>query len=67
MSNKTYDVLKRIVQIALPAILTCFGVIGTTLGLSYTEDAITIGTAITTCLGTCLEISSHNYYKKEEK
>ena len=67
MSNKVYDTLKWITQIVLPAILTFFGVVGVTLGLPYTESVITIGTAGITCLGTCLGISSHNYYKKEDK
>lgn len=67
MSNKVYDTLKYVVQIVLPAILTCFGVVGTTLGLVYTQEVITIGTAIITCLGTCLGISSYNYHKKEGK
>ena len=67
MSNKVYDRLKRLTQIVLPAVLTCLGVIGGTLEIPYTQEVIAIGTAIVTCLGTCLEISSHNYYKKEEK
>ena len=67
MSNKVYDTLKWITQIALPAILSCYGVIGATLGVPYTQEVMTIGAAVITCLGTCLGISSHNYYKKEGK
>ena len=67
MSNKVYDILKRVTQIILPAILSLYGVIGATLGIPYTQEVMTIGAAVITCLGTCLGISSHNYYKKEGK
>lgn len=67
MSNKVYDVLKRVTQIILPAILSCYGVVGATLSIPYTQEVMTIGAAVITCLGTCLGISSHNYYKKEGK
>ena len=67
MSNKVYDILKRVTQIILPALLSLYGVIGSTLGIPYTQEVMTIGAAVITCLGTCLGISSHNYYKKEGK
>ena len=67
MSNKVYDILKYVVEIVLPALLTLYGVVGTTLIIPFTQEVITIGTAVITCLGTCLRISSHNYYKKEGK
>lgn len=67
MSNKVYDILKRVTQIILPALLSLYGVIGSTLGIPHTQDVMTIGAAVITCLGTCLGISSHNYYKKEGK
>lgn len=65
MSNKVYDVLKYIAQIVLPALITLYGVIGTTLNIPYTEQVITIAVAVDTCLGTILGISSYNYRKKE--
>lgn len=66
MSNKTYDILKWIVITVLPAILTLFGVIGATLDLNCTDTVITIGTAVITCLGTILGVSSVNYAKKNK-
>ena len=60
MSNKVYDVLKWIVTVVLPALLTLFGVIGATLDLNYTDTVITIGTAVITCLGTIIGVSSIN-------
>lgn len=66
MSNKTYDILKWIVITVLPALLTLFGVIGATLDLNCTDTVITIGTAVITCLGTILGVSSVNYAKKNK-
>lgn len=66
MSNKVYDVLKWIVTVVLPALLTLFGVIGATLELSYTDTVITIGTAVITCLGTIIGVSSINYNAKNK-
>ena len=66
MSNKVYDVLKWIVTVVLPALLTLFGVIGATLDLNYTDTVITIGTAAITCLGTIIGVSSINYNAKNK-
>lgn len=64
MSDKTYNILKYIAQIVLPALTTLYGVIGATLNIPYTQEVITIAIAVDTCLGTCLGISSANYHKK---
>ena len=66
MSNKVYDVLKWMVTVVLPALLTLFGVIGATLDLNYTDTVITIGTAVITCLGTIIGVSSINYNAKNK-
>ena len=66
MSNKVYDVLKWIVTVVLPSLLTLFGVIGATLDLNYTDTVITIGTAVITCLGTIIGVSSINYNAKNK-
>lgn len=63
MNNKVYDILKWIAQVVLPALITLYGVIGTTCGIPYTEQIITIAVAVDTCLGTILGISSHQYKK----
>lgn len=67
MSNKTYDTLKAIAQIVLPALITLYGVIGATLNIPYTEAVITIATAVDTCLGTILAKLSNDYSKKESE
>ncbi len=66
MSNKTYDTLKIVAQIVLPALITFYGVIGATLNIPYTEAVITIATAADTCLGTILAKLSSDYKKKGE-
>jgi len=66
MSNKVYDVLKYIDLIFLPALLTFYGIIGTTLNIPYTETVMIIGNGLIVFLGTCLGISNHNYKKEVE-
>jgi len=67
MSNKTYDILKWIALIVLPAIATLYSAIGRIWGLGYVEEVVGTITAIDTFLGALLGISSVNYSKKEEK
>lgn len=62
-SNKTYDILKWIAQILLPALITLYGVIGATCNIPHTQAVLTIATAVDAFLGTILGISSHNYNK----
>lgn len=65
MSNRTYDVLKLIAQIILPAIGTFF-VIASIWGLPYAEQVVGTVTALDTLLGTMLSISSMKYNKENE-
>lgn len=67
MSNKTYDIWKAIAQIILPALITLYGVIGSTLEIPYTEAVITIATAVDTCIGSILAKLSSDYHKNLEK
>lgn len=60
-NNKTYDVLKWIAQVVLPALITFYGVVGVTCDIPYTEQILTISTAFDAMLGTILGISSSNY------
>lgn len=63
MSNKTYDVLKWIAQVFLPALTTLYGVIGATLNIGYVQETLTIMVAVDTFLGTLLGVSSSSYNK----
>lgn len=62
MSNKTYDILKFVAQIVLPAIGTCF-VIGSIWGVPYANQIVGTVTAVDTLLGTVLSVSSMQYKK----
>lgn len=63
MSNKTYDVLKYIAQIVLPAIGTLYFALASIWGLPYGEEVIGTITAVDTFLGALLQISSTQYNK----
>ena len=63
ISNQVYDILKWIALVALPALLTFYGVVGTTCNIPYTETVLTIGSAFDVMLGTLLGISTTAYNK----
>ena len=63
LSNKTYDILKWIALVALPALTTFYGVVGATLNIPYTQEVLTIAVAFDTMLGTMLDISNSKYNK----
>ena len=63
MSNKTYDVLKYIAQIVLPALGTLYFALATIWGLPYAEQVVGTITAVDTFLGVILKVSSDSYYK----
>ncbi len=65
MTNKTYDILKWIALILLPALATFYAAIAAVWGLPYTEQVVGTITAVDTLLGTLLKISSDNYNKQE--
>jgi hypothetical protein len=64
-SNNTYDALKWICTIVLPALATLYATLGGIWGLPYTDEIPVTITAIDTFLGACLMISSHNYNKEQ--
>jgi hypothetical protein len=66
MSNKTYDVLKYIAQIFLPAIATLYFAIAQIWGLPYGEQIVGTITAIDAFLGALLGISTMRYNKEEK-
>ena len=66
MSNKTYDILKWIAQIVLPAIATFYVTIASLWNLPFPDEISGTVMAVDTLLGATLMISSENY-KKEGK
>ena len=63
LSNKAYDILKWITLIALPAIITFYGVVGATCNIPYTEQVLTIAVAFDTMLGALIGVSTSKYNK----
>ena len=66
MSNKTYDILKYIAQIVLPAVATLYFALAGIWGFPYGEQVVGTITAIDTFLGVVLGISTMNYNKEKE-
>lgn len=66
LSNDTYDILKKIALIILPALATLWLTLGKIWGLPYTTEIGATITAVAVFLGACLEISSKNYWRDEE-
>jgi hypothetical protein len=63
MSNKLYDVLKWIAMVFLPAIATLYFALAGIWGFPYGEEIVGTITAVDTCLGVLLGISSAQYKK----
>jgi len=63
MSNKVYDVLKYIAQIALPALGTLYFALSQIWGLPYGEQIVGTIAAVDACLGVLLGISTAIYNK----
>lgn len=66
LSNKAYDIMKWVVQLLIPALITLYGVIGSTLNIPYTKEILTIAGAVDVFLGTILKISTDNYNKEND-
>ena len=62
MSNNTYDTLKYIAQIVLPALGTLYFAIAEIWGLPYAKQIVGTITAVDTFMGVVLRISSNQYY-----
>ena len=64
LDNKTYDVLKFIAQIVLPAAGTLYFALASIWGLPYGEQIVGTITAVDTFLGALLGISTAHYNKE---
>jgi hypothetical protein len=60
---RTYDGLKFIAQIVLPAVATLIFMLGETWNYDYTTQIVGTITAVDTFLGVLLQLSSNKYYK----
>lgn len=61
MADKTYDILKRIALIVIPALATFVNAVGIVWGVPYTNEATATITALGVFLGAALGVSSKNY------
>lgn len=64
MSNKMYDILKKIALIWLPAAGTLYFTLAGIWGFPYAEQIVGTVTAVDTFLGIVLGISTVQYNKK---
>lgn len=64
LNNKTYDILKFIAQIVLPALGTLYFALASIWGLPYGGQIVGTITAIDTFLGAILGLSSIGYNKE---
>lgn len=65
LNNNTYDILKFIAQIVLPAIGTLYFALAKIWGLPYGTEIVGTVTAVDTFLGALLGISTSQYNKGE--
>lgn len=63
LKNETYDVLKTIAQIWLPAIATLYFALAQIWSLPYAEQIVGTITAVDAFLGAILGISTMQYKK----
>lgn len=61
MTNQTYDLLKWLALIALPAVVTFVAALGEIWGLPYSAQIAATIAAVDAFLGACLQVSSSNY------
>lgn len=61
MSDKTYDILKFVALVVLPAIATFYAAISSIWGLPYGEQIVGTITAVDTLLGAILGVSTKQY------
>lgn len=63
MNNKTYDILKYVAQIVLPALGTLYAALAPLWNLPYADAIVGTIVAVDAFLGALLQISSTKYYK----
>lgn len=66
LSNKTYDILKWVVIICIPALTTAYVGLAAVWGFPYSEEIAKTSAVICTLLGALLGISTAQYNKNRE-
>lgn len=67
LKNSTYDVLKYITQIVIPAIATLYFALAKIWGLPYAAEIVGTLTAIDAFLGALLGVSTAQYKKRKSE
>ena len=67
MSNKTYDALKFVAQIVLPAVGTLYFALARIWGLPLGEEIVGTITALDAFLGAILGISTIEYNRQQKE
>lgn len=66
MENSTFDVLKWVAMLLLPALASLISALGVIWGLSWAPQVSDTVVAVNAALAMVLGISSINYYKEAE-
>lgn len=64
MSNSTYDVLKWVCMLCLPALSALVASVGVIWGIPYAPQVSDTIVALNAALAMCLGLSSINYHKE---
>jgi hypothetical protein len=67
ISNKQYDLLKRLVTVGLPSAATLYFTISQLWGLPYAQEVVGTIAAITTFFGVLMGVSSSSYKQDLER
>lgn len=67
LNNRTYDILKWICVIALPALLTFLATVLPLLGVpvELSQTIVAIGAAVDTLIGALIGVSTYTYNKEK--
>lgn len=65
MSDNTYNILKFLAQIIIPALGTLYFALAKIWGLPYGTEIVGTVAALDTFLGACLGISTSQYNKEQ--
>ena len=66
LNDKSYNVLKWLVMIALPAIAVFIKSVGIEIGIDNPDAIVTILNAVTALLGALIGVSSYQYNKEDK-
>lgn len=67
MNNKTYDIIKDISLLWMPAVITLYGVISTAWGIPYGEAILATLTGVNTMLGAIVKYYKSKYDEESEE